>query len=205
MFAEGGRQTRKNKEATELLQYSLGRGSLPENLTYCGVSSTRNAFFRVSLYDLVTSSFSTGIRCTLYSSASGFLTVVLYWIGLYEASNKWKWFFEIDFAPAIGYFAKRAGVLQRPTRGPLVNASICSYFLCIQAGVLVIRQIRVIKWGLKCAENFLDVYGPGAPTPYGWWLSCFGVMAGACCGGRPCHVALFRVSIVSYLRCCGRS
>ena len=31
----------------------------------------------------------------------------LYWIGLYENSNKWKWFFEVDFAPAIGHFAMR--------------------------------------------------------------------------------------------------
>ncbi|KAF8260533.1 hypothetical protein EI94DRAFT_889905 [Lactarius quietus] len=39
--------------------------------------------------------------------ASGtFLTVILYWIGLYEDSNKWKWFFKVDCAPAIGYFAK---------------------------------------------------------------------------------------------------
>jgi hypothetical protein len=30
----------------------------------------------------------------------------LYWIGLYEDSNKWKWFFQVDFAPAIGYCVK---------------------------------------------------------------------------------------------------
>jgi len=37
-----------------------------------------------------------------------FLTVVLYWFGLYEDSNKWKWFFQFDLAPAIGYCAMRA-------------------------------------------------------------------------------------------------
>ena len=31
----------------------------------------------------------------------------LYWIGLYEDSNKWKWFFQVDLAPAIGYCVKR--------------------------------------------------------------------------------------------------
>jgi hypothetical protein len=31
----------------------------------------------------------------------------LYWAGLYEESNKWKWFFQVDFAPAIGYFLMR--------------------------------------------------------------------------------------------------
>ena len=31
----------------------------------------------------------------------------LYWIGLYEDSNKWKWFFQVDSAPAIGYCAMR--------------------------------------------------------------------------------------------------
>jgi len=36
-----------------------------------------------------------------------FLTVVLYWIGLYEESNKWKWCFQVDLAPWIGYCAKR--------------------------------------------------------------------------------------------------
>jgi len=37
-----------------------------------------------------------------------FLTVVLYWLGLYEGSSKWKWFFQVDFAPALGYCAMRA-------------------------------------------------------------------------------------------------
>jgi 5'-3' exonuclease len=32
----------------------------------------------------------------------------LYWVGIYEGSNKWKWFFPVDFAPAIGYFPMRA-------------------------------------------------------------------------------------------------
>jgi len=36
-----------------------------------------------------------------------FLTLVLYWIGLYEESNKWKWFFQVDLAPAIGHCALR--------------------------------------------------------------------------------------------------
>ena len=31
----------------------------------------------------------------------------LFWIGLYEDSNKLKWFFQVDFAPTIGYFAMR--------------------------------------------------------------------------------------------------
>ena len=34
----------------------------------------------------------------------------LYWIGLYEDSNRFKWFFQVDLTPAIlpaiGYFAK---------------------------------------------------------------------------------------------------
>ncbi|KAF8260537.1 hypothetical protein EI94DRAFT_890007 [Lactarius quietus] len=37
------------------------------------------------------------------------LTAMLYWVGLYEESNKWKWFFQVDFAPAIGHFAKCLG------------------------------------------------------------------------------------------------
>jgi len=44
---------------------------------------------------------------TLDWVAGTFLAVVLYWIGLYEESNKWKWFFQVDLAPAIGYCAKR--------------------------------------------------------------------------------------------------
>ena len=31
----------------------------------------------------------------------------LYWIGLYEGSNKCNWFFKVDYAPATGYFAMR--------------------------------------------------------------------------------------------------
>ena len=31
----------------------------------------------------------------------------LSWIGLYEGSNKCNWFFRVDYAPAIGYFAMR--------------------------------------------------------------------------------------------------
>jgi hypothetical protein len=50
---------------------------------------------------------------TLDWVAGTFLTAVLYWIGLYEGSNKWPWFFQADYAPPIGYFAKSAvgGVL----------------------------------------------------------------------------------------------
>ena len=29
----------------------------------------------------------------------------LFWISLYKDSNKWKWFFHVDFALVIGYFA----------------------------------------------------------------------------------------------------
>jgi len=36
-----------------------------------------------------------------------FLTLALYWIGLYEESNKWKWFFQVDLAPTIGHCAMR--------------------------------------------------------------------------------------------------
>ena len=35
-------------------------------------------------------------------------TLRLYWFGLYEDSMKWKWFFQVDLAPAIGYCAKCA-------------------------------------------------------------------------------------------------
>ena len=35
-------------------------------------------------------------------------TLRLYWFGLYEDSIKWKWLFQVDLAPAIGYCAKRA-------------------------------------------------------------------------------------------------
>jgi hypothetical protein len=33
----------------------------------------------------------------------------LYWVGLYEkqGSTKWKWFFQVDLAPKIGYVIKR--------------------------------------------------------------------------------------------------
>ena len=31
----------------------------------------------------------------------------LYWIGLYDDSKKWKCFFRVDLAPAIGYCAMR--------------------------------------------------------------------------------------------------
>jgi hypothetical protein len=31
----------------------------------------------------------------------------LYWIGLYEDSKKWEWFFQVDLAPGIGYCTKR--------------------------------------------------------------------------------------------------
>ena len=34
------------------------------------------------------------------------MTSRLYWIGLYEESKKWKAFFQVDYAPAISYFAK---------------------------------------------------------------------------------------------------
>jgi len=51
---------------------------------------------------------SQSIAPTTLDWVSGtFLTLGLYWIGLYEDSNKWKWFFHVDFAPAIGYCAKR--------------------------------------------------------------------------------------------------
>jgi len=45
---------------------------------------------------------------TLDWVSGSFLTVVLYWLGLYEDSIKWKWFFQFDLAPAIGYCAMRA-------------------------------------------------------------------------------------------------
>ncbi|KAH9034544.1 hypothetical protein EDB84DRAFT_1486843, partial [Lactarius hengduanensis] len=37
------------------------------------------------------------------------LAVALYWIGLYEQrdAKKWEWFFQVDLAPGIGYYAKR--------------------------------------------------------------------------------------------------
>jgi hypothetical protein len=37
------------------------------------------------------------------------MTPRLYWIGLYEErdSKKGEWFFQVDWAPAIGYCAKR--------------------------------------------------------------------------------------------------
>jgi hypothetical protein len=46
---------------------------------------------------------------TLDWLSGGVLAVVLYWIGLYEAqdSTKWKWFFQVDLAPKIGYATKR--------------------------------------------------------------------------------------------------
>ncbi|KAN0131777.1 hypothetical protein V8E53_010428 [Lactarius tabidus] len=46
---------------------------------------------------------------TLDWFSGGVLAVVLYWIGLYEGqdSTKWKWFFQVDLAPKIGYGAKR--------------------------------------------------------------------------------------------------
>ncbi|KAN0131800.1 hypothetical protein V8E53_010328 [Lactarius tabidus] len=43
---------------------------------------------------------------TLDWVAGTFLTAVLYWIDLYEGSNKCQWFFQLDYAPPIGYFAK---------------------------------------------------------------------------------------------------
>jgi len=43
---------------------------------------------------------------TLDWVAGTILTGVLYWIGLYEGSNIWQWFFQVDYAPAIGYCAK---------------------------------------------------------------------------------------------------
>jgi len=48
------------------------------------------------------------IAPTILDWVSGtFLTILLYWIGLYENSDQWKWFFQVDLAPAIGYFAMR--------------------------------------------------------------------------------------------------
>ena len=35
------------------------------------------------------------------------MTSRLYWIGLYEDSNEWKSFFQVDLAPAFDYCAKR--------------------------------------------------------------------------------------------------
>ncbi|KAH9068043.1 hypothetical protein EDB83DRAFT_675603 [Lactarius deliciosus] len=37
------------------------------------------------------------------------LAVALYWIGLYEQrdAKKWEWFFQVDLAPGIDYYAKR--------------------------------------------------------------------------------------------------
>jgi len=47
---------------------------------------------------------------TLDWFSGGVLGIALYWIGLYEeqSSRKWKWFFQFDLAPAIGYCTKRA-------------------------------------------------------------------------------------------------
>jgi len=45
---------------------------------------------------------------TLDWVSGAFLIVVRCWFGLYGTSIKWKWFFQDDLAPAIGYCAKRA-------------------------------------------------------------------------------------------------
>ncbi|KAF8266039.1 hypothetical protein EI94DRAFT_242841 [Lactarius quietus] len=49
------------------------------------------------------------IPTALYWVSGGVLAVVLYWVGLYEGrdSKKLEWFFQVDLAPAIGYFSKR--------------------------------------------------------------------------------------------------
>ncbi|KAH9001843.1 hypothetical protein EDB86DRAFT_404606 [Lactarius hatsudake] len=60
------------------------------------------------------------------------LAVALYWIGLYEQrdAKKWEWFFQVDLAPGIGYYAKRVvggamGVLFS-LRGTLAITSLSS-------------------------------------------------------------------------------
>jgi len=77
---------------------------------------------------------------TLDWVSGSFLTVVLYWLGLYEDSIKWKWFFQFDLAPAIGYCAMRAvaefiWLVLEFGDGPIVG-SLCLWLFCLFAYVL---------------------------------------------------------------------
>jgi hypothetical protein len=47
------------------------------------------------------------VPTTLDWFSGAVLGVVLYWVGLYEDSKKWAWFFQVDLAPGIGYYTKR--------------------------------------------------------------------------------------------------
>jgi len=158
------------------------------------------------------------------------LIIVILWIGVYKDQDRWKWFFQDDFAPAIGYFAKRVvggamwllfcrngipvlsslGLLAGLLGGHIIShyfpdvslvamiafgiiVGLCLTFLWFGVGHMIPR-IRVLKWGLKGAEGFVDVYGHGAAEPYGWFGAA-GTLAGFCCG-----VALLLLpSVVFYI------
>jgi len=83
---------------------------------------------------------------TLDWVAGTFLTVVLFWIGLYEGSNKWNWFFQVDYAPAIGYCAECMV-------GTATWVLFCPHNRLVGAFLL---SLMIHGYGRVCASYFLD-------------------------------------------------
>ncbi|KAH9034191.1 hypothetical protein EDB85DRAFT_1020965 [Lactarius pseudohatsudake] len=132
------------------------------------------------------------------------LAVALYWVGLYEQrdAKKWEWFFQVDLAPGIDYYAKRVvggamGVLFS-LRGALAITSLSSLPVFLLAhfishvpldawlGVYVgfsTRRIRGRVWGWQRAVDFVEDYGPGTPlAEQHEWFGAVGAIVGFFCG-----------------------
>jgi len=97
------------------------------------------------------------IALTTLDWVSGtFLIVMLYWVGMYEDSNKWKWFFQVDSAPAIGYCAKR-----------VVGGFV--WLLFYSNGLLVLLSLALMLGGLSAHPSYT-------------LFSSFGSKLGVCLG-----------------------
>jgi len=80
------------------------------------------------------------------------LTIALYWISLYEESNKWKWFFQVDFAPAIGYCLKCWAVLMWHSDSLLIFLNLMLSFL---TGYLYAHNFYYLPLVTRTAASYL--------------------------------------------------
>ena len=116
------------------------------------------------------------------------VTSRLYWIGLYEGSNKWKWFFQVDLASAIGYCAMR-----------MVGGGKHAYKFLSPCGASIDMNERICSRVAAIPLRLLfRLYLAGLAVVLHGWQSTF-LRVPACpsqCGARACHWYCFL---------CGRS
>lgn len=99
---------------------------------------------------------------TLDWVAGTFLTALLYWIGLYEESNKWKSFFQVDLSPALVYCAKR---MLGESEHTYITGSVLTYSPVAAVLLRLSLVLAVFSAGLHV---FVSIY-PLLPCPSWFW------------------------------------